>query len=250
MRYGTMIVGIALLIALCALPCAAQREYRQGNSPPGDYLQSCRNVYTQGDRLFAECRERDGDWRQTSLDDFNRCDGEIINDNGKLVCAQGGERRRHDRDDDDRNRGYYYRGGWQGQYPPGDYVQTCRNIYMQGNQLIAECQKRNGDWRRTTLDNVDRCTDQIVNNDGRLICPQGEGGGYGYGYDNRRQGGWQGSVPPGTYTDTCRNIHVEGDKLYAECQKRNGEWRQTSLDDFQRCTSAPANDNGRLVCGR
>jgi CVNH domain len=248
MRNATILGTTTLLLALCALPCAAQRGY--GDYPPGSYVETCRNIHIEGDRLEAECRERDGDWRRTSLDDFDRCTSEIVNNDGGLVCAKGdyGDRdRRRYGGDDDGDRGYY-RGGWQGGYPSGDYVQTCRNIYIEGNRLTAECQKRNGGWRRTSLDNVDLCTDQIVNNNGRLVCPQGGDGGYGY--DHRLRAGWQGDIPSGTYTETCRNISVDGGRLIADCQKRNGDWRHTSLDDFQRCTSAPANENGRLVCGR
>jgi hypothetical protein len=248
MRTANIAGTTTLLLALCAIPCSAQRSYR--GYPPGNYVETCRNIHVEGDRLEAECQERDGDWRRTSLDDFNRCTSEIANNDGRLVCAQGnyGDRRGPGYGDDDGGRGYY-RGGWQGEYPPGDYVQTCRNIYTEGNRLVADCQKRDGGWRRSSLDNVDLCTDQIVNNNGRLVCPQGEGEG-GYGYDRGYRGGWQGDIPSGTYTQTCRNIHVAGDRLIADCQKRNGDWRSTALDDVQSCTSAPANDNGRLVCGR
>ena len=228
MRKATIAATTILLFALCAVPVSAQRGYR--GYPPGSYLETCRNIYVEGDQLAAECQERDGDWRRTSLDDFDRCTSGIVNNAGRLVCTKG----------NDGDRGYY-RGGWQGSYPPGDYVQTCRNVYMDGNRLLAECQKRNGGWRGTSLDNVDLCTDQIVNNNGHLVCPQGDGG---------YRGGWQGGIPSGSYTETCRNISLDGDRLIADCQKRDGGWRHTSLDDVQFCNSAPANDNGRLVCGR
>lgn len=232
MRNATIVGTVTLFLALCATASFAQGDYDR-RIPRGDYVQTCRNIHIEGDRLTAECQERDGDWRRTSLDDFQRCRGEIVNINGNLTCGQGGNGYGRDR-----------RGDWQNGVPPGDYVQTCRNISVNGDRLNAECQKRNGGWRSTTLDDFDRCTGQISNNNGRLICAQGEG----YGY--RREGGWRGGIPEGTYTQTCRNIRVEGDRLYAECQERDGDWRQTSLDDFQRCPSAPANDNGRLVCGR
>jgi hypothetical protein len=228
MRKATIAATTILLFALCAVPVSAQRGYR--GYPPGSYLETCRNISVEGDQLAAECQERDGDWRRTSLDDFDRCTSGIVNNDGRLVCTKG----------DDGDRGYY-RGGWQGSYPPGDYVQTCRNVYMDGNRLLAECQKRNGGWRGTSLDNVDLCTDQIVNNNGHLVCPQGDGG---------YRGGWQGGIPSGSYTETCRNISLDGDRLIADCQKRDGGWRHTSLDDVQFCNSAPANHNGRLVCER
>lgn len=238
MRKPTMVGAITLLLALWALPCSAQGAYGQGY-PQGDYIQTCRNIHTDGDRLIAECQTHEGRWLRTSMDDVDSCRGQIVNNDGNLTCAQGGNGYGRDRD---------RRGNWQNGLPQGDYVQTCRNVSLQGDRLYAECQKRNGGWRRTSLDDVDRCNGNIANNNGRLTCAQGEG--YSGGYGDHREGGWHGGIPSGTYTETCRNIRVEGDRLMAECQERDGDWRQTSLDDFQRCPSAPANDNGRLVCGR
>jgi hypothetical protein len=251
MRCLTMVGVVAFALALCAIPCAAQW---QGNIPPGDYAQTCRNIHTNGNTVEAECQTRDGNWRRTSLDNIDQCGGGLVNVDGHLTCGSGGNgygypdrRRDHDNDADDRG----YRGRWQGGIPPGDYAQTCRNIRTNGNRLEAECQKRNGKWRRTSLDNVDQCSG-VVNNDGRLTCGTG---GYGYGYpdrdrDNGYRGGWQGNAPGGSYTQTCRNIRTNGNTLEAECQTRDGNWRRTSLNDIDRCGSAIANDDGHLVCGR
>ena len=242
MRNATIAGIVTLVLGLWALPCVAQRD--RGYYPPGTYVDTCRNIYMQGNQLVAECQKRNGDWRRTSLANADQCNGGIVNLDGRLAC--GG--------DNGYNGGYNqgnYRRGWQNGLPPGDYVQTCRNISMNGDRLQAECQERDGDWRRTSLDNADRCNG-IANDNGRLVCGQGQGSGYGYGYGNGgrdRDSGYRGGIPAGTYTQTCRNVSVQGDRLVAECQKRNGDWRQTSLDDFQRCTSAPANDDGRLVCG-
>jgi hypothetical protein len=43
---------------------------------------------------------------------------------------------------------------------------------------------------------------------------------------------------------------VSSDDLVATCQKREGGWRNTKLDDYQNCRSDITNDNGRLRCGR
>lgn len=231
MRNATIVGTITLLLGLCAIPCIAQEGYRQDNIPRGDYVQTCRNIHMESDRLVAECQERDGDWRRTSLDNAYRCRGEIHNIDGNLTC--GGDSDRGDR-----------RRDWRNGLPPGDYVQTCRNVSLSGDRLDAECQKRNGGWRRSSISSVDQCSGPIANDNGRLVCPQG-GNGYGNGDRDR---GWQGGIPSGTYTQTCRNIRAEGNRLVAECQARDGDWRQTYLDDFQRCASAPANDDGRLVC--
>jgi len=245
MRCLTM-VGV-LAFALCAIPCFAQY---QGDIPPGDYAQTCRNIHTHGNTLEAECQTRDGNWRRTSLNNIDQCGG-IVNNDGRLTCGSSGNRygypdrdRDRDRDRDDRG----YRGG----LPPGDYAQTCRNIRTNGNRLDAECQKKNGHWRKTSLDNIDQCGG-IVNNDGRLTCGSGGYGDADRDRDRDRDGdnrGYRGNAPGGTYVQTCRNIQTHGDKLEAECQTRDGNWRRTSLDDIDRCSGAIANDDGHLVCGR
>jgi hypothetical protein len=148
--------------------------------------------------------------------------------------------------------------------PYGDYIETCRNTQLNGYRLDAECEKKNGKFRHTTLNNVDQCSAPIANDNGHLVCPkngngryyyndqgQGEGQGAGQGYGTGQgYGGGQGSIPPGTYTQTCRNISVQGDRLYAECQGTDYQWHQTTLENVSQCTSAPANDNGHLMCGR
>ncbi len=55
-------------------------------------------------------------------------------------------------------------------------------------------------------------------------------------------------VPDGSYRQTCRDVRVEGDRLYAVCQKRNSDWRNTSLKHFNRCRGEITNVNGRLEC--
>lgn len=244
MRYLKTLGVLVFAMMLWAMPGAAQ------SVPPGSYQQTCRNIQVRGDHLDAECQTRDGNWRRTSLNDLDRCSGEIANDDGNLVCGRGnngygynnGDRRR-DNDNDADNR----RGGWQGGYPPGDYVQTCRNIRMNGDHMDAECQKKNGGWRNTALDNVSQCGG-IVNNNGRLQCGSGgyNNGGYSGNYNNR----WNGGNPPGNYVQTCRNIQTNGNRLDAECQTKDGNWRRTSLNNLDRCSGDVANDNGHLVCGR
>jgi len=128
----------------------------------------------------------------------------------------------------------------QGGIPRGDYQLTCRDITSNGNTVQARCQKRNGDWHTTSL-NYRNCHGGIINNDGHLQC--GAGGGYG-------GGGWQGGLPPGDYKETCRNMRVNGSRLDATCQKRDGNWRDTSLSNYNQCRSRIVNDDGHLRCGR
>ena len=56
--------------------------------PRGSYIQSCQNVSTNGNTLQASCQKKNGKWRQASLRNYNRCNGDIFNNNGRLQCAR------------------------------------------------------------------------------------------------------------------------------------------------------------------
>jgi len=170
MRYITALKVAALALGLggAAITCQAQ--------PGGSYRQTCRDVSVHGSDLRATCQDQGGNWRNTELRDFNRCNGEIQNLNGNLSCAGGnsgggygsgdhrdGDNRYGDRDHDrdhDRN-------GYNG--PPGSYSQTCSNIQVNGNTLQASCQKKNGKTKTTSLHNFRDCRD-IQNDNGKLRC--------------------------------------------------------------------------------
>jgi hypothetical protein len=56
--------------------------------------------------------------------------------------------------------------------------------------------------------------------------------------------------PPGSYLQTCRNLNVERNTLYANCRRINDSWMNTSID-FYSCTGdGIANTDGRLTCAR
>src|ERR1700681_2956926 len=86
-----LILAAAAAASLCAGQALAQG--RGAPPPPGNYFQTCRNITTEGFGqnavMTAECRDRDGRWRQTSIR-FAGCD-RIDNRNGQLSClpAQG-----------------------------------------------------------------------------------------------------------------------------------------------------------------
>lgn len=55
-------------------------------APRGSYAQSCTGSYVNQGRLYADCRDRNGRVRGTSIE-LNRCSSsDIGNDNGLLVC--------------------------------------------------------------------------------------------------------------------------------------------------------------------
>lgn len=62
--------------------------------------------------------------------------------------------------------------------PQGSYLNSCRNVGMDRDKLIADCRRMDGSWQRTVLD-VDRCLGDIGNRNGRLDCDRGPREGYG-----------------------------------------------------------------------
>ena len=60
-----------------------------------------------------------------------------------------------------------FTGALQGAY--GSYVPTCRNEYVQGKTLHAQCKNRSGQYVDTTLD-LDNCA---ANYGGQLACVHG-----------------------------------------------------------------------------
>jgi hypothetical protein len=55
------------------------------------------------------------------------------------------------------------------------------------------------------------------------------------------------NAPAGSYTQTCRNVQVQGDQLIAECQDMQGNWIQTTLPSISACNGI-SNINGQLKC--
>lgn len=232
---------------------------RYSSPPDGTYLQSCRNVRVRYNTLWARCKTMNGQWVDTSLNDFYRCAGGIGNFDGQLRCGSGYRDRDHDGDRDgdrdrdrdrdrdgdrDRNRDGDRDGDRnrdndrdrdrdRGNGPRGSYSQTCRDIQVYGDSLRARCETSTGRWLETSLDDYNRCVGEVVNDEGHLECT--------------RAGGR--NVPPGTYSQTCRQIYVRGDFLRAQCETRDGHWVWTQLNDWDSCRSI-TNLDGQLHCDR
>jgi hypothetical protein len=58
--------------------------------------------------------------------------------------------------------------------PPGSYMQSCRDIRMQGTTLTALCRRAGGRREQLTALNVARCIGDIGNNNGQLQCNGGQ----------------------------------------------------------------------------
>jgi hypothetical protein len=181
--------------------------------PEGSYLQSCSSVRFDGRFLSADCRDRRGRVRPSQLDVRSCPPGsDIFVRRGELSC---GDRLGYDdRDDYSDNNGYD-----DSRVPQGSYLRTCRYPRMDGSTLRAECQDRNGNWSRSSLE-ISNCRRDISNDDGELICGDA---------DDR----WppppplppQGQVlPPGSYQQSCRYMEFERGTLSGECRTRSGGW--------------------------
>ena len=202
--------------------------YQQAGVPSGSYTQSCQEIRVHGDDLEARCQAVDGSWHKSKLDDFQKCGGDVANDNGNLRCVNGAL-------------APGYAGGYRG--PAGvvgiPYTQNCKDIKTHGDELEARCKNSHGDWQNTSLHDYRKCHGQIMNQDGALRCVAGFAGAGGVL-----------NGPGGSYTQSCQNIRVEGDDLKADCASNSGETRSTHLDDFQKCKSDIVNDDGHLRCSK
>ena len=118
--------------------------------------------------------------------------------------------------------------------PPGSYQQTCRNIDFHDDVLMANCQDSTGRWQSAQLRDVQSCRSDIINDDGALRCS--------------RSGGVAAGLPGGSYTQSCQDVHAHGDDLQARCPTANGDWKDTKLDDYNKCRGEIVNDNGKLRC--
>jgi hypothetical protein len=73
--------------------------------------------------------------------------------------------------------------------PPGSYLRSCGEVYLQGDTLVATCRRADGGPRSTSLPGVRGCVGDIGNRNGRLTCnyadapapSQPYGGAPGYG---------------------------------------------------------------------
>ena len=118
------------------------------NAPRGSYSESCREIETRGDSLRAVCQTVNGNWVETRINDYDRCIGDIVNDDGRLECTRRGGRL----------------------VPAGSYSQSCRNVYVRSDNLRAMCQSRDGRWVWSELRDWDYCRRGIVNDNGNLRC--------------------------------------------------------------------------------
>ena len=65
---------------------SAEAQAQARGAPRGSYAQSCTGSYVNQGRLYADCRDRSGRMRETSIELARCSSSDIGNDNGLLVC--------------------------------------------------------------------------------------------------------------------------------------------------------------------
>jgi hypothetical protein len=55
-------------------------------------------------------------------------------------------------------------------------------------------------------------------------------------------------APPGSYLQTCTDVHMEPGRVVALCRRMDGRMNRTALADPQRCRGGIDNNNGNLQC--
>ena len=67
---------------------SVEAQVQLKGAPRGDYAQSCSGAYVNLGRLYADCQDRRGQMRSTSIELARCSDSNIRNDNGLLVCGR------------------------------------------------------------------------------------------------------------------------------------------------------------------
>lgn len=129
--------------------------------------------------------------------------------------------------------------------PPGSYLRTCENAYLQGDALIATCRRIDGYAQQSSLPAVQSCVGDIGNSNGNLTCsyaggpapaPYYDGApGYGQEWEGRREHCLRlrerlreiryrmESAPPWDQDRLGTRFHEIRERLRHECW---GHWRE------------------------
>jgi len=116
MRQFAIIAASAVMAfgAAAAVPSgSAEAQAQMRGAPRGSYAQSCSGSYVNQGRLYADCRDRRGNMRETSIELARCSSSDIGNDNGLLVCYNHRGNHRGDYEDNGRP-GNGNGGGWGG----------------------------------------------------------------------------------------------------------------------------------------
>ncbi|MFT4252702.1 MAG: CVNH domain-containing protein [Caulobacter sp.] len=114
--------------------------------------------------------------------------------------------------------------------PRGSYQESCRDVQVRRGEITAQCRDSRGAWVWSSA-SAD-CRGEMSNQNGRLVCLSG--------------GGRPGTLPRGSYLESCRDASLRGRELTAQCRDDRGRWNWTSVNAD--CRGDISNQNGRLTC--
>lgn len=183
------------------------------NIPQGSYQGSCKQINWNGISLSAECKNTTGEYLSTSLSTLScTTGGTVSNNHGHLECDQ-----------------------LSSNLPQGSYLQSCKYISFNGENLSATCSNTVGYPIKSTL-GIGACDDgsTISNVHGHLSCDK-----------------LSSLVPQGSYLQSCKYISLSGQTLSATCSNTIGEPIKSTLG-LGACDSGStvSNEHGHLVCDR
>ncbi len=103
--------------------------------------------------------------------------------------------------------------------PQGSYLQSCTDVRMEGDTLVARCRRADGRGDRTSLNDVRRCVGDIGNNNGILQCnyggpPRAQGPGPGPRYGEAPGPGYGQREGYGSdFRERCAGLHRQSEEL-------------------------------------
>jgi hypothetical protein len=206
----TIIACMAALVVVvidCGVPAQAQ-----GSWPGGSWQGSCRSARVDGQTFSADCQTISGSYRRSSIN-VNQCPGRSVgNNNGQLVCENGG--------------------GYNGRLPGGSWLGSCTGGRMQRNTVYANCNAAGGGTRATSFDMGNCPQGTLGNRNGTLFC----------------EGSGSSVMPGGSWQSSCRNAQWRDPMLSAMCNDGSGRFRGTSINVNQCPRRRVGNRNGSLFC--
>lgn len=230
---------------ICATPedidALAQASQNRSLTPeqmqqiPGDWSDSCRNALVNGNSLVAECTDQNGNWVSSAVD-AQSCMTAIDNQDGRMICAAPGEA-------DALAQGTRGRRmtPQQMRQIPGEWWDSCRNAFVNGKNLVAECTDMNGNWVSSAVD-AESCETAIANQNGRLACVISE-----LYPDTPTLTPQQMREIPGPWSDSCTDAQLSGTILVADCTDSEGTTSRSGID-LNSCNTTIEYMHGYLVC--
>jgi hypothetical protein len=238
MRSLSLLGAFALLLIFAETASAQYYDV-----PDGSYLNSCRNarlagiIFNDERVLVAECRNESGRYVSSQLD-YRNCYGDIFNRNGRLECYRS-------------NQGPADYG--QTNVPYGSYLNSCRNTYVRGRVLYADCRNRSGRYVRTQIA-YRYCRGDISNNNGQLNCrTRGDGDWYADRgaitlFDGRNYTGRGMTITrsysnlAGVFNDRATSVRVY-DGVWLACRDKNYRGGCFTIDRNWRSLPSGVNNN-------